>query len=98
MKIIAAIVLLTTATTATADNCKLYGKLADAIMHGRQIGVPVSTALAPQGVKATREVEELVFAAYDQPRYQTSEYQRKARENFQNATELACYKQMRGNK
>jgi hypothetical protein len=96
-KLIAATLLLTAVATANASSCELYGIMANAVMHGRQLGLSISEALEPKnGVKVSEVVEELVFAAYEQPRYRTQEYQLRAREEFQNAIELACYRQLKG--
>ena len=73
--------------------CTNLGGLADAIMEYRQEGLPISAAMA--ALDADNPVDQaargLILIAYDTPRFSGEEFQMRARANFRNEVELACY-------
>jgi len=88
--IIAAIAL--TATQASADPCVEIGTLAEVMMKHRQAGTSISTLMAK--TEGNDLFVEMLIAAYDQPRFSTTEYQQREIEDFRNTWEIGCYQAM----
>ena len=82
------IALTVTPLTAETDTCKLLGDVAETAMDRRQEGVSLSTLM---GVIDGDLVKSIIILAYEQPRYSSPEYQRRASEDFRNDVEAACY-------
>ncbi|MBN9450468.1 MAG: hypothetical protein J0I42_00835 [Bosea sp.] len=74
--------------------CELAGTWAAVVMQARQNGHPVSSVLQTMG-NAPGGSRQLVIAAYEEPRYSTVQMQQKAKQDFQNAVELDCFKKIR---
>jgi hypothetical protein len=79
--------------------CNSLAGLAETIMDGRQQGVSVAKmmeAIANEEEQTAQKlVEELIIAAYDQPRFSTAKMQRRTMEEFRDAVYLQCVKARR---
>lgn len=78
---------------AQLDLCKGYADLARSIMDNRQQGVAMDRAM--DIAKDNAPVQEIVIAAYDEPRMLTAESQQRYVQDFGNETYLACVKGLR---
>jgi hypothetical protein len=74
------------------DPCKVYGGLAEAIMRGHQVGVPMVEMMA---ISTDESIKQMVILAYESPRYQTPEIQRRTIGDFRDSAYLACAKSAR---
>jgi len=70
-------------------SCEQVEKLAGTIMKARQNGTPMSRLIK----KADSEgIKQLIVMAYEQPRFASEKYQKRAIEKFKNKVYLECYK------
>ena len=80
--------------SAEQVECSKYGNLAEKIMSGRQLGVPISKfmELLPDYGSNADFYKEMVFKAFEEPAYSNSENQKRAKREFRNKIEFMCYK------
>lgn len=79
--------------------CGSLGELAEAVMSGRQSGMPMANAINTAPDNAYRDMfEKLVIAAYTKPRYSTEGMQKRSVEEFRDEIYLGCAKSMIKNK
>lgn len=90
--IIAAIALATPALAQ--DPCTSIGDLAEAMMTHRQAGTAISV-LMPQ-MDGNDLFIKMLLAAYEQPRFGTSEFQQRKIDDFRSTWELGCYQAQMG--
>ena len=91
----ATFILSSFAPLASAEeevNCAIQGIMAEVVMGGRQVGLPISEAIA-----IAPSLKEMVLLAHEEPAWSTSENQEKAKREFRNKIELACYKKLQKN-
>jgi hypothetical protein len=74
------------------DLCKGYGQLAKAIMEGRQSGADMAGAM--EIANENPQIQKLVVAAYEQPRYSSEERKKRQVADFGNDTYLQCIKEL----
>lgn len=89
---------------ATLDElCKVIGSGSEAIMTGRQNGVPLSDMMAPitkmdQADPLTIFMRDATMTAYEEPHWSTEKSQAKAIQDFRSEMELKCYQAFAGAK
>ena len=91
-------ILSSLAPLASAEeevNCAYQGIMAELVMGGRQVGVPISEAIALAPNNAS--LKEMVLLAHEEHAWSTAENQEKAKREFRNKIELACYKKLQKN-
>ena len=103
--IIAAMMFVPTITFAEEqkptpkDTCFAIGKMSKTIMENRQIGVPLVDMLqVPEGIEQenlANIVRQIIFEAYDRPKFSTKEYQIEVAEEFSNEVLLSCLKSLK---
>ena len=71
------------------SQCKKMGNNAAIVMKHRQNGTPMSLLI--DAVDGDEYAVNLIIAAYEERRYESSEYQRKAAEDFSNDAMVTCY-------
>ena len=86
---IAAVAALMLCPAQAEEPCAILGKLARTVMESRQLGVALSKLMTI--VKDDSLSTKIVLDAYEQPRYQSEEFQQHATENFGNKWEIMCY-------
>lgn len=78
---------------ASKNNCAEIADLAGSMMRNRQAGIDMSEMIAIVAKSGVGElVTPIVIAAYEQPRFDTPSYQKKAITDFKNEVMLACMK------
>lgn len=70
------------------EACKRFSERAEYIMDKRQDGYPMREYM--ELVKGNEMAENLVMAAYKDPKYRTSEHQQRAVEKFGNRLYMDC--------
>lgn len=95
----ALLILALLATPVLADDsleiCAEIGKLSETIMEKRQAGVSMAEMMAVAKGEAKELAQTLVIDAYDQPRYQTPDVQRRTIGDFRDKWYLVCVKGVR---
>lgn len=71
------------------SQCKKMGNNAAIVMRHRQKGTPMSLLI--DAVDGDEYAVNLIIAAYEERRYDSSEFQRKAAEDFANDAMVTCY-------
>lgn len=85
------------------EYCAKVGKIAGVVMIGRQSGTSMAEMMEAFAAKNSPGSEfdwenlgsQMVFQAFEEPRYLADAYQAMAVENFRNAWELGCHSAMR---
>ncbi|MEN8107445.1 MAG: hypothetical protein ABFS22_05500 [Pseudomonadota bacterium] len=87
------------AMPALADDwreyCSVMGTVAETVMGGRQAGVPMEIVMQEIGKSNFGFLEDLVIAAYEQPRLATEQMQQRSIEKFHYVIYLQCAKALR---
>lgn len=106
MKYFVLAIILATTGTAYADSdaanqsiknatCLMLGQLAEGVMTARQSGKPISTVLGTLD-GGSSDIDNLartiIIEAYEEPRWNGSEYQSRAITEFENSVMVRCYK------
>ena len=71
------------------DKCLDLGELAQTMMEHRQAGTAIST-LVPY-LNGNKAATSMLVSAYEEPRYNSDEYQTRSIQDFRNKWETACY-------
>ena len=91
-----AVAVMLCGTAAAEDPCTGPEELAEMIMTKRQQGAPMSAIMRiarSQDAERVRSIAvKLTMAAYDEPRYTSEEYQRRAVREFRNEVYRGCVK------
>lgn len=86
---------VTSSLAATANDkhraCETTGKLAESMMTARQAGVPLEKAMK-KVMNIYPKGDLLLLDAYKHPRFTSEKYQKRAIQDFKEATLLECYK------
>jgi len=93
--ITASLILSSLAPLASAEeevNCAYQGIMAELVMGGRQVGVPISEAIALDPDNAY--FKQMILLAHEEPAWSTAENQERAKREFRNKIELDCYKSL----
>ena len=74
--------------------CSSVGSLAEAIMKGRQSGVPLSAMLSKvdSSDPAAEAARQIIITAFDVPRFSTPSMQQRAVEDRRDLAEKQCFK------
>lgn len=90
LKPIIACLVLALAFPSLADDklCANIGVLAGLVMTLRQKGAPLSDAL--ENAKDIKVLREIVFDAYESPRYSTEQHQERSIADFRDTWQLRC--------
>ena len=87
---------LTRADSAVDAYCQSLGSLSEAIMHARQVGVPLENALRiAETAEEDRDLmRSIVLAAYAETRYSTDRIREEVASEFGIQQHLACLRIM----
>ena len=77
------------------EMCAALGQMSESIMLSRQVGVPLSqmieiTSNEGEDEELQKTIRKIVLAAYDEPRYNSVDYQQQAAQEFNNKVVLEC--------
>ena len=91
-----ALALITTTSTASALDCNQFATLAEHVMRSHQSGVPLTSVMSNfeenvSSAAARKVLKKMAVLAYEQPRYSTDKFQRKAIAEFRDDFATACY-------
>jgi len=75
--------------------CSQLGRFAEESMEAHQSGLPMEEAMQIDDFEAKKLLEEIVIAAYEEPRYSGEGMQQRAVEKFRDEIYLACVKGFR---
>jgi hypothetical protein len=76
-------------------SCENTADTAKSIMEARQVGMSMGKIL---NMSENKVIHEMVFQAYEVPRFQTDEFQQRAISNFREKWEFDCLKSERAKK
>lgn len=98
LKLILAFALTATVASAQEDPCGTMGEMAEKIMAIRQMGGNMSDLIGPLSAQPESAARDIALAmvkdAYNQPRFDTPEFQQSIIRDFRNGVEALCYAQM----
>lgn len=93
--IIASLFVHLSAFAQEKAGCGSYGKLAETLMESRQIGMSMQKQMESaekQSEPLRSQVQSMLIMAYERPRYNSEENQRREIENFRDQIYLECIK------